>query len=344
MDRKKIYLWVGASNPYNSIFIQVQLVSKILADKFNVATEILHPEIDNIRRKLIQISESGNTIFWHFGGFDKYLLSLRNNSKIILVYHNITPAIYFWKAEPLVALRSIFGQIQLAFLNKSFKWITMSAYNAQELLNYGFKDISICPNIITLGNQGDKVKTEHISFLFVGRISPNKNTLSLLEEVEKVANFLKVPVELTIVGATKPGCRHGKKFQDKYTELIVHPWLKVTWEKNVSLQELHNLYERSWLYLSMSLHEGFGVPACESIVHGTPALYIESGGQESVLNNIGMVPSKDITSYSDYVIKYVTNIVERDTLLLKQFDIVKNYMSPSIDQQIYETYKRFING
>lgn len=343
MSRKKIYLWVGASTPHNSIFIQVHLVSKILEDKFNVTTEILHPEVDNIRNKLLQISEADNIIFWHYGGFDQYLWSFKNKSNLVLVYHNITPAIFFWKAEPLVALRSIVGRIQLAFLDNSIKWITMSAYNAQELYKFGFKDISVCPNIITVDNQGDKVKTKNISLLYVGRISPNKNSLSLLEQVEKVADYFKVPVVLTIVGSAKPGCRHGKKFLQKYTELLEHPWLKVVWEKNISLKKLHDLYEKSWLYLSMSLHEGFGVPACESIVHGTPALYIECGGQESILDSIGMVPLSDITNYSDYVIKYVKSQADRNELLMNQFKIVKNYVSPAVDQQVFETYQLFIN-
>lgn len=343
MSSLKIYLWVGASNPHNSIFIQVQLVSKILAAKFNVATEILHPKVDNIRSRLNQISEAGSIVFWHYGGFDQYLLSFKNKSNLVLVYHNITPAVFFWKAEPLVALRSIVGRIQMAFLDNSLKWITMSVYNAQELYKFGFKDISVCPNIITVGNQGDKTKTKHISLLYVGRISPNKNCISLLEEVEKVANYCKVPVVLTIVGSVKSGCRHGKKFQEKVTELLGHPWLKVVWEKNVSLNELHTLYKQSWLYISMSFHEGFGVPVCESIVHGTPALYVECGGQESILNRKGMVPLNEINCFSDYVIKYIMNQEDRNKLQTDQFDIVKNFMSPAVDQEIYNIYQRYIN-
>jgi glycosyltransferase involved in cell wall biosynthesis len=343
MTKRIIYLWVGASNPHNSIFIQVQLVSKILADKFNVVTEILHPNVHNIRSKLNQIREAGGIVFWHYGGFDKYLLSYRNKSNIVLIYHNITPASFFWKTQPLVALRSIVGRMQLAIFGNSLKLITMSPYNGQNLYEYGFKNISVCPNIITVSSQVYKAKTKTISLLYVGRISPNKNCISLLQEVEKVANYFKAPVELTVVGSVKRGCLHGIQFQKKYTELFGHPWLKVTWARNVSLSELHNLYWQSWLYISMSLHEGFGVPACESIIHGTPALYIECGGQESILDRKGMVPLNDINRFSDYIIKYVMNHTDRKELQIDQFNIVKNYVSPAVDQQIYDTYHRFFN-
>lgn len=343
MSNKVVYLWVRASHPHNSIFIQVQLVSIMLADKFDIVTEILHPEVHDVRNKLKQINESGNIIFWHYGGFDPYLLLLKNKLNIVFIYHNITPAIFFWNTQPLVALWSIIGNLQLTLLDNRTKWITMSSYNARELYKFGFTDISVCPNIIMVGNIEGKKKTEHISLLYVGRISPNKNCVFLLGEIEKVANHFKLPVELVVVGSVKPGCRHGEKFQKKYNELLAHSWLKVNWKKDVGKTELQVLYRQSWLYVSMSLHEGFGVPVCESIAHGTPAMYLECGGQESILDNIGMVPLIYKDKFAEYVVRLISKQEERDDLLNKQLKIVRKYLIPEIEKQIVKTYSNFIN-
>ena len=342
MRNKTIYLWVNASNPYNSILIQVRLVSKILSEKFGVVSEILHPDVPNFEIKLKQISENGDIIFWHYGGFDRYLFYFKNKSNLILSYHNITPARYFIWTQPLVALLSVIGRLQLTFLNKQIKCVTESTYNSKELHNFGFNNVSICPNIITVEKLGEMSKSKSISLLYVGRISPNKNCIRLLEEVEKIANFLNVEVNLVIVGAAKNGCLHGRRFQEKYTELLKHPFLRVLWMNSVSLSELHTFYRQSWLYVSMALHEGFGVPACESIAHGTPALYVECGGQESILNAHGMVPLEKINCFAEYAIKLLANQEDRDGLYLKQLGIVKDYLSPAVDQKIFETYRNFI--
>lgn len=343
IPRKTIFFWVSASSPFNSIQIQIQLIAKIISRLFNVKTQILHPNSDNLKRKLSEISKSNDILFWHYGGFDTYLNIFKKNQNIIFVYHNITPAKYFWRTEPLVSIRSIIGKIQLKLINKNHKWITMSDYNVNELKDYGFKNILLCPNIVSTCQIEPIEKSKIISLIYVGRIAPNKNCISLLEHIEKVSNQIRLPINLVVVGSLKPGCKFGIKFTKKYETMLSHPYLRVNWENDVNEQKLNELYKKSWLYVSMSLHEGFGVPACESIANGTPAIYLESGGQESVLNKIGMVSKKEEDLFYRYLIELILDKHKRLLLYQDQIKIVNKLISPQVDKLIFETYKHIIS-
>lgn len=342
IPKKTIFFWVSATSPFNSIQIQIQLTAKIISRLFNVKVQILHPNTHSVKQKLRDISQSNEILFWHYGGFDTYLNIFTKNRNIVFVYHNITPSKYFWRTEPLVSIRSIIGKIQMKLINKNHKWITMSEYNVSELKECGFKNILLCPNIVSTCQIEPIEKSKIISLIYVGRIAPNKNCISLLEHVEKVSNQIKLPINFVIVGSLKPGCKFGIKFAKKYKTLLSHPYLRVNWENDVNEQKLNELYKKAWLYVSMSLHEGFGVPACESIANGTPSLYLESGGQESVLKKIGMVPKEDEDSFYKYLIELILDKQKRLILYQDQIKIVNQLISPQIDEVIFETYKQII--
>lgn len=318
-------------------------MSNLLEKLFNVETEIIHPGVKNFDHILKNVISNDEILFWHYGGLDTHLNIFKKNKNITFVYHNITPANFFWKTEPLVSIRSILGKIQLNLINKKRKWITMSDYNVKELNEIGFKNVFLCPNIISTNLITPIEKSRNISLLYVGRIAPNKNCIFLLEQVEKVANQLLLPINLVIVGSVKPGCRYGDSFLEKYKLLSSHQYLKINWEKDVDDHKLNELYQQSWLYVSTSLHEGFGVPACESIANGTPALYLESGGQESVLKKIGMVSKKEESLFYKYLIELALDQHKRQLLYENQIKIVNKLISPQVDKLVFETYKRLIS-
>jgi glycosyltransferase involved in cell wall biosynthesis len=88
----------------------------------------------------------------------------------------------------------------------------------------------------------------------------------------------------------------------------------------------------------MSLHEGFGLPICEAIAQGTPALYLECGGTESILWAYGMVPLNQSREFGQHVLRLIASPTERQALLGKQQEIARDYMSPRIDGFIKQVY------
>jgi glycosyltransferase involved in cell wall biosynthesis len=334
-----IYFWVISPNEYNSLYIQVKLQAEMFYEFYKVRPVILHPNVENVKKKLHDIQKSNDLLFWHYGSFDKFLIGL-DTSKINFVYHNITPARFFWKNDFLVALKSCVGQLQLRTLSKSSRWITVSDFNKTQLNKLGFKDVQLLPNVI----QKEELvaqKTEVFSLLYVGRISPNKNCLKLLEAIKKLCGSTNETVLFTIVGNGKQNCNFFKKFLNEIDKMREIKNLKLRWEKNLELRDLSILYQQSWLYVSMSKHEGFGVPACESIMYGTPALYLASGGQESVLSNHGLVSLDDEDNFDKKILELMTNDIARQTLLNDQAAIVQNYKIPNVltnVKDVFDTY------
>lgn len=341
---KSVYFWVSTSNPINSIYIQIKYVSEILKEAFDIIPIIINPDTNNLDVVFKNINDHKELVFWHYGGYDNYLRKINKKSEnLVLVYHNITPARYFLKTEPLVSIRSLIGKIQLLLLNKQIQWITMSAFNKKELHSLGFNNVLICPNIIKLSSSEFYSKTTVPSLLYVGRIAQNKNCISLLKQINLLSSVYNEKIILTIIGAAKVGSYYEKKVIKEIKKMSINTNIDLILKKNIDQNTLSEIYKESWLYISMSLHEGFGVPVCESILNGTPAIYLESGGQESILDNIGKISKKDANNFYKYIEDLILSKRKRDMLLDKQFSIAKKFLSPEVNDIVYRTYQRFFN-
>lgn len=340
---KKIYIY-GPSNPFNSINIQVKQLSKIIFELYDIEPILLNSEMPDIKTKLKEVSKSNDLIFWQYGSLDTSLFYL-HNLNIVLVFHNITPPKYFLKTDPLVSVRSMLGYMQLFLLrlrNKNLRWIAQSDYNRNVLRKIGFRNIIICPSIIFAKGKEIIPKSENFSLLYVGRIVENKNCITLLKQIKKASDYLRVPVEFTIVGSAKKRSLYGKIFNLKYRKLMSNLNIKPIWMNKIDETCLSNLYKKSWLYISLSLHEGVGAPACESIMAGTPAIYLQCGGQECVLDNLGMVLKKNEKNFYKYIIEMLSDNDKRNELLIQQQGIVKSYTLPYIKEYIKASYGRYI--
>jgi glycosyltransferase involved in cell wall biosynthesis len=325
-SKKTCYFFVRAENQFNSIRIQIDRISLIIESLYHYRCVVVHPGIDNYQSQLSEIISNNELLFWHFGGLDFNLSLFKNYNNVYFIYHNITPACFFWNYDPLVSIRSILGRIQLKFLNKKIKWLAVSEYNAVELKKIGFQNVSVLPNIVSISELNLSVTKKSInpSIIFVSRISPSKGSIKLLKNLKKLVDLKKSKLVLNIVGDVKIGCKYGLKFIKNINDLRSNEYLEINWYKSLSVENLNNLYSESWLYVSMSRHEGFGLPACESILYDTPALYLSSGGQESVLNSLGLIESNDDAFFINTIDTHLSDSILRNDLLVMQ----KNQISP----------------
>ena len=149
-------------------------------------------------------------------------------------------------------------------------------------------------------------------------------------------------IRFIIVGECTTSNFYKIYFQKVLGELQKIDNLRLEWIANVDTEKLHELYQSCWLYVSTSLHEGLGMPVCEAILHGTPAIYMECGGQESVLNSLGMIPLGNSNKFADKVLELISDENKRNSLLEAQISELKKKDWPKSRAIVSEVYGKYI--
>jgi FkbM family methyltransferase len=196
----------------------------------------------------------------------------------VLMYHNITPA-ELLAGAPVLQDFARLGRNQLTLWRPHVAAaLADSVTNATELRNAGFDAPLVCPLLFDIdamqtGGRPDPDTQPGAPFtmLFVGRMMPFKGQDALIEAFALFARSFAGPCRLILVGAlpaeTDPYLRHLRGLIDEAGLPT-----QVTLTGQVSDAELLAWYDRADLYVSLSQHEGFGVPLVEAMARFVPVL------------------------------------------------------------------------
>lgn len=162
--------------------------------------------------------------------------------RLILVYHNITPAEYFAPHDATFANLLAAGRSELLMLRDRVTMaLAVSEYNAAELREVGYQDVRVSPlpvNPQALRDLGpDEPMTTHLRsldgplVLFVGQILPHKRPDLLLQAFHLLVTHLLPDASLAMLGPTRLGHYH-RALQQQAWELslphvILPGWLRV---------------------------------------------------------------------------------------------------------------------
>ncbi|WP_148360711.1 glycosyltransferase family 4 protein, partial [Acidisphaera rubrifaciens] len=221
----------------------------------------------------------------HSMGHDRYPHVAALPAPKVLIYHNVTPPALLAGA-PYLRRYAELGRTQLAgWRGGVTAALADSDYNAIELLRLGFDPVATC----TLLSDIDALRARAAAIpparalrpftvLFVGRVVPNKSQDVLVAAFAAACRAPGMPddARLVLVG------RHDGP-DDTYVRRILAAVRdaglgdRVVLTGAVSDDELHAWYARADLYVSLSLHEGYGVPLIEAAAHGVPVLAYAAG-------------------------------------------------------------------
>lgn len=210
----------------------------------------------------------------------------------VLVYHNITPARFF-VGNPYMQRFLERGRRQLSTMRPYLAGaFADSEYNAAELRRAGYLRIEILPPVFALGRLADDVtapepKSEGTSILFVGRFATSKRQDDVVRAFETFAARYDPLARLVLAGGADPNDPYAQLVfrrieQSPFRDRIETPGI-------VSDRELARLYRQASVYLSMSEHEGFGVPLLESFAAGVPVVAFDSGAVAETMGGGGVV-------------------------------------------------------
>ncbi len=218
--------------------------------------------------------------------------------KLVLVHHNVTPARFFAPWEPKTAYLAHQARRQLTKLAGSVRLtIADSPFNARELEELGFPEPVVIPLIFEtdrLEGEADRKIMEkygdgRTNLLFVGRVAPNKKQEDLLRTFHSYRKAFNPDSRLFLVGELESFPAYTKSLINTARDLGLE---EVVFTGKVSPAELRAYYRTASLFLSMSEHEGFGVPLLEAIFHRLPIIAFAGAAVPETLGGAGVLLSE----------------------------------------------------
>jgi FkbM family methyltransferase len=220
-------------------------------------------------------------IFRHSMGFDRFEEIMALAAPKILLYHNITPPA-FLASNPFLQTYSRLGREQLSQArDKVCTALADSEYNATELRRLGFPKVDVCTLLFEVASlrRSASRETDHPKFtiLFVGRIIESKGQVPLILAFARFRAAFGAPCRLVLVGRCDAVGKDYLRQLDLHAQPGETPTDDVTITGLISDEQRDAFYSEADLYVSLSRHEGFGVPLVEAMAHGIPVLAWPAG-------------------------------------------------------------------
>ncbi|WP_257455760.1 glycosyltransferase [Archangium lipolyticum] len=202
----------------------------------------------------------------------------RSPGRKALVYHNVTPARLLEGFERKVAAGCVAAREELLALRPLVECaFAYSRFSAEELVAGGFPNVSVIPFAVdwrafdvapdpTLRAELDD---GHTNILFVGRAVPSKGVDDVLRVFTAYQRLYQPRSRLLVAGYLNRDSAYGAWLLGLRDVLGPE---RVLLLGRVSAAQLSACFSVATAYLSMSRHEGFGVPLLESMYRGVPVV------------------------------------------------------------------------
>lgn len=219
-----------------------------------------------------EISDPDNLVILHYSlGSKVSALAREIPDRLVLIYHNITPARFFAPYNFGLARDCAMGRVELASLRgRCALALGDSEYNRRELEELGFEPTGVLPLMldlatfdgaadpIVMGRFGD----ERPNWLFVGRVVPNKCFEDILRAFAYFQRYVDHRARLLVVGEHRTFAPYYDALQQLVGRLQID---EVHFAGHVTQAELNAYYRVADAFVCMSEHEGFCVPIFEAI-------------------------------------------------------------------------------
>jgi glycosyltransferase involved in cell wall biosynthesis len=263
-------------------------------------------------RRLFRSVQPDDTLVIHYSmGNEVFDQLVKLPARKVLIYHNVTPAEFFSGINPHAALHAQLGRKQLATLASQFELaVGVSDYNRRELEAAGFARTAVVPLLIdwkaydatpdpaVLAQWASRAVRTKI--LFVGRISPHKRQDDLIRLIAYHRACVDPDAQLILVGSYRDQPQYHGRLRALADELGVSQ--AVAFAGSVSLPALVAYYRTATAFVSLSEHEGFGVPLLEAMRFDLPVVAYDAGAVAETLGDAGLrVKSRELPEIAELV-------------------------------------------
>ncbi len=214
----------------------------------------------------------------------------------VLLHHNITPPGYFLGWDDELARICQVGREELATLAPHADLgLADSEWNRRELEALGVARTGVLPIYLDFARYREApnpvlarlLEDGRTNLLFVGRLVPNKRPEDLIRLASLWKRWLSPDVRLLLVGKLPRRRPYFDALQAFAYEEGLTP-AEVVFTGHVAHDELLACYRAARVFVSMSEHEGFGVPLVESMLMDVPVLAYEAAAVPFTLGGAGV--------------------------------------------------------
>lgn len=301
--RPAVHQVVSTLEPGDAVGNEVQLLQRHLhaagyaSDVFVAHRTAREPStVRDLDALLDSASAPPRAVLYHFATASTASERLaRSALPLVLVYHNVTPASFFWGVDrahheacldAVDELRALRLHVRLA--------VAHSEFSRGELVALGYERTASVPLLLDVAEM-DSTETGALYaeatggapvLLSVGRIAPNKcieDTLRLHCALRQGGRDVRLWVAGD--GTRMPG--YSDALRNMTQRLGIAD--SVRWLGPVSRNELVDCYRGAAVYVSMSEHEGFGGTLVEAMHAGTPVVAFDAGAVAETVDGGGIL-------------------------------------------------------
>jgi L-malate glycosyltransferase len=248
--------------------------------------------------------------------------------RVILQYHGLTPAHFFYWVNGTLAHELLGARRDLEALGGRFPAISDSIYNQQELESMGFQVLGVVPPILSFDHldpepsatgtgqpQRGPEKLDTVDWLHVGRLVPNKCIHDVIKCFYYYHTWITPRSRLFIVGSG----REMQPYIDELRQLVARLGLNESVILTGHVENPARFYQLADVYISMSEHEGFCIPLVEAMRYDVPVFAYASTAIPYTLGDAGVLfHHKEYSLIAEMVHQVVTDDSLKKNLIRRQ--------------------------
>jgi len=298
-----------------------------------------------------KFSSPWNVVIFHFSiGSPVSKMFFRIPDKKIMIYHNITPYKFFFDYNRILTRECYKGRLELKlFADKVDLALGDSEFNRRELEKVGYPHTGVLPLLLNLSRfeQKENQVVRRIfsngkwTILFVGRIIPNKKFEDLIKIFYFYKKYFNQNSQLILAGDYRGMMRYSAALQDLVGRLEL---TDVHFTGHIEFSELVSFFRIAHVYVSMSEHEGFGVPLLEAFYNRIPVVAFSAGAVEETMNSGGLLlHKKDLFKTAAVLDKLYRDKIFRGKIVSSQVEALKKYNRDNVTRILLEHIERIKN-
>ncbi len=244
--------------------------------------------------------------------------------RLVLIYHNISPAETFRPYDPAFAGLLDGGRRELAALaGRCVLAMAVSQFNADELIALGYDNVSVTRLVVDVDRLRNAPPDDEFRdwvhgldgpvLLFVGQLLPHKRPDLLIEAFHVLSTYLLPEAHLLMVGAA-PLPAYAQRlstFIDELSLSRVHMLGRLPAGKHAAA------YRGADGFVTASEHEGFCVPLLEAMAVELPIVARAHGAIPETLGDAGVLlpPESGALLLAEAMLEVVTDVDLRGELV-----------------------------